>query len=46
MGQEGQLVEGGQEVEQLGPGLLVLTQVVGVELSKALNMQVFKGSTV
>ena len=37
MGEQGQLVEGGQEVEQLGPGLLVLAQVVRVELIKGLR---------
>lgn len=35
--QQGQLIEGGQEVEELGPGLLVFAQVVGVEVIKDLE---------
>jgi len=37
VGEEGQLVEGGEEVEELGPGHQVLAQVVRVEITEALD---------
>ena len=40
MGEEGQLVEGGEEVEELGPGRQVLAQVVRVEITEALDHKV------
>jgi hypothetical protein len=36
VGEQGQLIEGGQEVEELGSGLLVFTEVVGVKVAEGL----------